>query len=228
MLKEEIESESRKIAEYFNEYWPGHADINFDRTFSLRNWATVLASIIVNHNNKNSINNFNENNKSGNNIKNINNYKNELMKTFDNKKILHIGCGYGYFLEVVKSLNGIPYGIEPYCSFPSGLDIFEGKAEDLQDNNSELAKQLANKKFDVIVAHDVFASSIIIDEENANKIILSLEPYLENNGIMVFESQNEESLLDKNNIEKLGFKAEIIEDIKNPYGKTCVQTIIRI
>ncbi|MBU90615.1 hypothetical protein CMO94_03650 [Candidatus Woesearchaeota archaeon] len=228
MLKEKIESESRKIAEHFGQFWPQYTDINFDKTFSLRNWATTLASIVLQYNNDNEKNsNIAINNNSINNEEN-NNYKKLLETIFNNKKILHIGCGYGYFLEVVKSLKGIPYGIEPYCSFPSGLDIFKGKIEDLQDNNSELTRSLADKKFDVIVAHDLFVSSIMISKEHTNEIIGSLKKYLENNGIIVFENQNEETLLDGDNIEKLGFKVEVVESIVNPYGKSCTQTIIRI
>ena len=224
MQKEQIESESREIAEYFKKYWTSYADPAFDRTFSLRNWATVMATIILHYNK-------NENNiKHNNDIKSINendNYENELKKIFKNKKILHIGCGYGYFLEVIKSLNAVPFGIEPYCSFPETLGIIKAKAEDLQDNNSELTRKLDNEKFDAIVAHDVFLFSILISKENAHKIIKSLKKYLNKKGVMVFESMNEETLLEKDEIEKLGFKAEYIGNIANPYGRICSQIIIR-
>jgi 2-polyprenyl-3-methyl-5-hydroxy-6-metoxy-1,4-benzoquinol methylase len=213
MLKQEIESESRQIMEFFDKFWPLYVNINFDKTFSLRNWTTIMAAIVLHYNKKIS------NNK-------INNYEKLLGKIFSNKKILHIGCGYGYFLEVVKSLKGIPYGIEPYCSFPSNLGIFKAKIEDLQDNDSELTKKLTGRKFDIIVAHDLFVSSIIINQDNVNKIILSLREYLENNGMMIFESQNEEALLDENDIGKFGFDVEDVEDISNPYGEICSQFLI--
>ena len=224
MEKEQIESESREIAAYFKKYWTSYVDPAFDRTFSLRNWATIMATILIN---------FNKNNKNYNNYKkNINkkednDYENKLKSIFKNKKILHIGCGYGYFLEVIKSLNAVHFGIEPYCSFPENLNITKARAEDLQDNNSELSKKLNNKKFDAIVAHDLFLFSILINKENAHKIIKSLKKYLDKNGIMVFENMNEETLLEKGEIEKLGFKAEYIDNIANPYGRICSQIIIR-
>ena len=243
MQKEQIESESKEIAEYFKKYWTSYADPAFDRTFSLRNWATIMAALVL-HYNKNS-----SNKKNNNDIKNINimeiedfqdtenrrfsrekednNYENELKSIFKNKKILHIGCGYGYFLDVIKSLNSMPFGIEPYCSFPENLNITKARAEDLQDNNSELSRKLNNEKFDAIVAHDLFLFSIIINKENAHKIIKSLKKHLNKNGIMVFENMNEETLLEKGEIEKLGFKAEHIDNIVNPYGRICSQIIIR-
>src|SRR3989338_11164802 len=168
MEKEQIESESREIAAYFKKYWTSYVDPAFDRTFSLRNWATIMATILIN---------FNKNNKNYNNYKkNINkkednDYENKLKSIFKNKKILHIGCGYGYFLEVIKSLNAVPFGIEPYCSFPENLNIIKAKAEELQDNDSELSKTLNGEKFDAIVAHDVFLFSILISKEDAHKII---------------------------------------------------------
>ncbi|MEK6876834.1 MAG: methyltransferase domain-containing protein [Nanoarchaeota archaeon] len=225
MEKGQIESQSKEIAEYFKKYWTSYADPNFDRTFSLRNWATIMATIILYYNK-------NKNNKKNNkDIKNINkkddnNYENELKKLFKNKKILHIGCGYGYFLEVIKRLNAVPFGIEPYCSFPDNLNIIKARAEDLQDNNSELSKILNGEKFDTIVAHDLFLFSILINKENAHKIIKSLKKYLNKKGVMVFESMNEETLLEKDEIEKLGFKAEYIENIANPYGRICSQVLI--
>lgn len=225
MQKEQIEAQSKEIAEYFKKYWTSYVDPNFDRTFSLRNWATIMAAL-VSHYNKNS-----SNKKNNNDIKNINkkendNYENKLKSIFKNEKILHIGCGYGYFLEVIKSLNAVPFGIEPYCSFPENLNIIKAKAEDLQDNNSELSRRLNNEKFDAIVAHDFFLFSIIINKENAHKIIKSLKKHLNKNGIMVFENMNEETLLEKDEIEKLGFKAEVIENIMNPYGNVCNQVVI--
>jgi len=216
MEREQIESESRNIAEYFQEYWTSYVDPAFDRTFSLRNWTTVLTSIVLHYNKKIS------NNK--NNIKNINNYKNKLIKTFKNKKILHIGCGYGYFLEVVKELEAIPFGIEQYLSFPENLNIIKAKIEDLQDNSSELSKSLNGEKFDAIVAHDVFVPSVI--KNDTNKIVNSLKKYLQKSGIMVFGNQNEESSLKKDTIEKYGFKVEVIENIMNPHGEICNQIMI--
>ena len=235
MEKEQIESQSKEIAEYFKNCWTVYVDPAFDRTFSLRNWATITATLVLhfndnkfnkNYNNdKKIIKNNNENNKK---IINNNKYnKNKLESIFKNKKILHIGCGYGYFLEVIKSLNAIPSGIEPYCSFPESLNIIKAKAEELQDNNSKLSKSLNGEKFDAIVAHDLFLFSIILNRENAHKIIKSLKKHLNKNGIMVFENINEETLLEKDNIEKLGFKAEYIENIANPYGRICSQIIIR-
>ena len=173
------------------------------------------------------IKNNNENNIKNINVKEDNNYENELKKIFKNKKILHIGCGYGYFLEVIKILNAVPFGIEPYCSFPENLNIMKARAEDLQDDNSELSKKLNNEKFDAIVAHDLFLFSILISKENAHKIIKSLKKYLNKKGVMVFENMNEETLLEKDEIEKLGFKAEYIDNIANPYGRICSQIIIR-
>ena len=222
MQKEQIESKSKEIAEYFKKYWTSYTDPAFDRTFSLRNWATIMATILIH---------FNKNNRNYNsyikNIKEDNDYENKLKKIFGNKKILHIGCGYGYFLEVVKSLNGMPFGIEPYCSFPENLGIIKAKAEDLQDNNSKLSRRLNNEKFDAIVAHDLFLFSILISKENAHKIIKSLKKCLNKKGVMIFENMNEETLLEKDEIEKLGFKAEYIENIVNPYGRICSQIIIR-
>jgi len=224
MQKEQIESKSKEIAEYFKKYWTSYVDPAFDRTFSLRNWATIMATILIH---------FNKNNKNYNSyIKNINkkednDYENELKKIFINKKILHIGCGYGYFLEVIKSLNAVPFGVEPYCSFPENFNITKARAEDLQDNNSKLSGKLNNEKFDAIVAHDLFLFSILISKENAHKIIKSLKKYLNKKGIMVFENMNEETLLEKDQIEKLGFKAEYIGNIVNPYGRICSQIIIR-
>jgi len=202
MQKERIESESKTIAEYFDKYWTNYTDPKFDNTFSLRNWTTIMATIVLHYN------------------------KNKLKKIFKNKKILHIGCGYGYFLEVVKNLYGIPYGIEPYLSFPSNLNIIKAKVEDLQNNDSGLSNEFNHKKFDVIFAHDVFVPSIIKD--NANIIINSLKKYLRKDGLMVFESQNEESSLKIDNIKKYGLKVKIIDNILNPYGKTCDQIIIKI
>jgi len=237
MEKEQIESESREIGEYFKKYWTSYADPAFDRTFSLINWATITATIILNYSkNKNSIKNNNDGNRNNTNKKIDNDIKNtdknddcenELKSIFKNKKILHIGCGYGYFLEVMKSLNAVPFGIEPYCSFPENLNITKARAEDLQDNNSELSKALNGKKFDAVVAHDLFLFSILISKENAHKIIKSLKKYLNKNSIMVFENMNEETLLEKGEIEKLGFKAEYIDNIANPYGRICSQIIIR-
>ncbi len=228
MQKEQIESQSKEIAEYFKKYWTSYADPAFDRTFSLRNWATIMATIILHYNkNKNNIKNNNESNKKNIDKNNNNDYENKLKKLFKNKKILHIGCGYGYFLEVIKSLNAVPFGIEPYCSFPDNLSIIKARAEDLQDNNSELSKTLNGEKFDAIVAHDLFLFSILINKENAHKIIKSLKKYLNRKGIMVFENMNEETLLEKDEIEKLGFKAEYIDNIANPYGRICSQIIIR-
>ena len=211
MEKEKIESESKSIAEYFEKYWTNYVNINFDKTFSLRNWATIMATISLH---------YNENNN-----KNYD-YENKLKSIFKNKKILHIGCGYGYFLEVIKSLNAVPFGIEPYCSFPENLNITKARAEDFQDNNSELSKTLNGEKFDAIVAHDLFLFSIILNKENAHKIIKPLKKHLNKNGIMVFENMNEETLLEKDEIEKLGFKAEYIGNIANPYGRICSQVII--
>ena len=226
MEKKQIESKSREIAEYFKKYWTSYADPAFDRTFSLRNWATIMAALVLHFNkNKNNIKNNNENNKK--NTNENDNHENELKSVFKNKKILHIGCGYGYFLEVVESLNGIPFGIEPYCSFPENLNITKARIEDLQDDNSELSRRLNNEKFDAIVAHDLFLFSIILNKENAHKIIKSLKKHLNKNGIMVFENINEETLLEKDEIEKLGFKAEYIDNIANPYGRICRQIIIR-
>src|SRR3989338_7012849 len=103
MEKEQIESKSKEVAEYFKKYWTSYADPAFDRTFSLRNWATIMAALFLHFNkNKNNIKNNNENSKKNtnkkidNDIKNINknensNYENELKKIFKNKKILHIG-----------------------------------------------------------------------------------------------------------------------------------------
>ncbi len=227
MQKEQIESQSKEIAEYFKKYWTSYADPNFDRTFSLRNWATIMAAIILHYNNKPNKKNNNENNKKNIDKSNNNDYENKLKNILKNKKILHIGCGYGYFLEVIKSLNAVPFGIEPYCSFPDNLNIIKAKAEDLQDSNSELSKTLNGKKFDAIVAHDLFLFSILISKENAHKIIKSLKKYLNKRGIMVFESMNEETLLEKDEIEKLGFKVEVIDNIANPYGRICSQIIIR-
>ena len=147
MEKEQIESESKSIARYFQKHWPDYANINFDKTFSLRNWATIMAALVL-HYNKGRFN----------------------KKIFKNKKILHIGCGYGYFLEVIKSLNAVPFGIEPYCSFPENLNIAKARVEDLQDNNSKLTKALNGEKFDAIVAHDVFVPTIIINKENAKTV----------------------------------------------------------
>jgi|SRR3989338_2665167 len=211
MEKEKIESESKSIAEYFEKYWTNYVNINFDKTFSLRNWATIMATISLH---------YNENNN-----KNYD-YENKLKSIFKNKKILHIGCGYGYFLEVIKSLNAVPFGIEPYCSFPENLNIAKARVEDLQDNNSKLTKALNGEKFDAIVAHDVFVPTIIINKENANKIIVSLKKYLNKKGVMVFENINEETLLEKDEIEKLSFKVEYIGNIANPYGRICSQIII--
>ena len=204
MEKEQIESESKIVAEYFEERWPNYANINFDKTFSLRNWATIMAALVL-HYNKGRFN----------------------KKIFKNKKILHIGCGYGYFLEVIKSLNAVPFGIEPYCSFPESLNITKARVEELQDNNSELSRILNNEKFNAIVAHDLFLFSILINKENAHKIIKSLKKYLNKKGVMVFENMNEETLLEKDEIEKLGFKAEYTDNIANPYGRICSQIIIR-
>ena len=226
MEKEQIESKSREIGEYFKKYWTSYADPAFDRTFSLRNWATILAALVLHYNN-NKFNKNDNNDKKNINEKENNDYENKLKSIFKNKKILHIGCGYGYFLEVIKSLNAVPFGIEPYCSFPENLNIIKAKAEDLQDNNSELSKILNGGKFDAIVAHDLFLFSIILNKENAHKIIKSLKKHLNKNGIMVFENINEETLLEKDEIEKLGFKAEYIENIANPYGRICSQIIIR-
>src|SRR3989338_2170652 len=208
MEKEKIESESKSIAEYFEKYWTNYVNINFDKTFSLRNWATIMATISL-HYNKNY------------------DYENKLKSIFKNKKILHIGCGYGYFLEVIKSLNAVPFGIEPYCSFPESLNITKARVEELQDNNSELSRILNNEKFNAIVAHDLFLFSILINKENAHKIIKSLKKYLNKKGVMVFENMNEETLLEKDEIEKLGFKAEYTDNIANPYGRICSQIIIR-
>lgn len=228
MQKEQIEARSKEIAEYFKKYWTSYADPAFDRTFSLRNWATIMATIILHYNkNKNNIKNNDENNKKITNDNKNDNYENEFKSIFKNKKILHIGCGYGYFLEVIKSLNAVPFGIEPYCSFPENLNITKARAEDLQDNNSELSRRLNNEKFDAIVAHDLFLFSILINKENGHKIIKSLKKYLNKKGIMVFENMNEETLLEKDEIEKLGFKAEYIDNIINPYGRICSQIIIR-
>ena len=226
MEKEQIESKSREIGEYFKKYWTSYADPAFDRTFSLRNWATILAALVLHYNN-NKFNKNDNNDKKNINEKENNDYENKLKSIFKNKKILHIGCGYGYFLEVIKSLNAVPFGIEPYCSFPESLNIIKAKAEDLQDNNSELSKILNGGKFDAIVAHDLFLFSIILNKENAHKIIKSLKKHLNKNGIMVFENMNEETLLEKDEIEKLGFKAEYIDNIANPYGRICSQIIIR-
>lgn len=227
MEKGQIESQSRNIAGYFAKHWPVYADVNFDRTFSLRNWATVLASMVLNYNKNKS------NKKYNNGIKNINkeennNYENKLKKILKNKKILHIGCGYGYFLEVIESLGAVPFGVEPYCSFPDTLNIIKAKIEDLQNNNSELSKKLKDEKFDVIVAHDLFLFSIIINKENAHKIAKSLKKYLNKKGVMVFENMNEETLLEKDEIEKLGFKVEVIDNIANPYGRICSQIVINL
>ena len=97
----------------------------------------------------------------------------------------------------------------------------------MQDNNSGLCKKLKGAKFDAIVAHDIFLFSILFSRENAHKIVKSLKKYLDSDGIMVFESLNEETLLEKNKIEKAGFEAEYIEDIANPYGRICSQVIIK-
>jgi len=226
MEKEQIESKSREIGEYFKKYWTSYADPAFDRTFSLRNWATILAALVLHYNN-NKFNKNDNNDKKNINEKENNDYENKLKSIFKNKKILHIGCGYGYFLEVIKSLNAVPFGIEPYCSFPENLNIIKAKAEDLQDNNSELSKILNGGKFDAIVAHDLFLFSIILNKENAHKIIKSLKKHLNKNGIMVFENMNGETLLEKGEIEKFGFKAEVIDNIANPYGRICSQIIIR-
>ena len=226
MEKKQIESKSREIAEYFKKYWTSYADPAFDRTFSLRNWATIMAALVL-HYNKNKHNKKNNNDIKNINEKENNDYENKLKLIFKNKKILHIGCGYGYFLEVIKSLNAVPFGIEPYCSFPENLNITKARAEDFQDNNSELSKTLNGEKFDAIVAHDLFLFSIILNKENAHKIIKPLKKHLNKNGIMVFENMNEETLLEKDEIEKLGFKAEYIGNIANPYGRICSQIIIK-
>jgi 2-polyprenyl-3-methyl-5-hydroxy-6-metoxy-1,4-benzoquinol methylase len=214
MEREQIESESKLIAEYFKKHWPLYVDVNFDRTFSLRNWTTTMATIALKYNKSK----FN---------KKSNNYQNKLKTIFKNKKFLHIGCGYGYFLEVVESLGGTPFGIEPYCSFPEGLKIVKAKIEDLQEGNSSLTRELKGEKFDIIVAHDLFLFSILIDKENAHRIVKSLKNYLNKNGIMAFENLNEELLLEKDEIEKFGFKAERMKNIMNPYGNYCEQIIIR-
>ena len=226
MEKKQIESKSREIAEYFKKYWTSYADPAFDRTFSLRNWATIMAALVL-HYNKNKHNKKNNNDIKNINEKENNDYENKLKLIFKNKKILHIGCGYRYFLEVIKSLNAVPFGIEPYCSFPENLNITKARAEDFQDNNSELSKTLNGEKFDAIVAHDLFLFSIILNKENAHKIIKPLKKHLNKNGIMVFENMNEETLLEKDEIEKLGFKAEYIGNIANPYGRICSQIIIK-
>ncbi len=234
MEREKIESESKNVAGYFKEYWPVYSDIKFDRTFSLRNWAAVLASMVLHYNNgRFNIKNTMSNNSisKNNDIKNINkknnDYEIKLKKILKNKKILHIGCGYGYFLEVIESLGGVPFGVEPYCSFPSNLNIIKAKIEDLQYNDSILSVKLKGIKFDAIVAHDLFLFSILFSKENAHKIIKSLKKHLNSNGIMVFENLNEETLLEKNKIEKLGFKVQFIENIANPYGRICSQMIIK-
>src|SRR3989338_5640970 len=105
MEKEQIELQSREIAEYFKKYWTSYVDPAFDRTFSLRNWATITATIII-HFNKN--NKYYSNYKKNINKKEGNDHENKLKNIFKNKKILHIGCGYGYFLEVIKNFNAIP------------------------------------------------------------------------------------------------------------------------
>ena len=226
MEKEQIESKSKEIAAYFKKYWTSYADPAFDRTFSLRNWATIMAALVL-HYNKNKSNKKNNNDKKNINEKENNDYEDKLKKIFKNKKILHIGCGYGYFLEVIKSLNAVPFGIEPYCSFPESFNITKARVEELQDNNSELSRILNNEKFNAIVAHDLFLFSILINKENAHKIIKSLKKYLNKKGVMVFENMNEETLLEKDEIEKLGFKAEYTDNIANPYGRICSQIIIR-
>lgn len=214
MLKKEIENESRKVAAYFEKFWPIYSSSIFDKTFSLRNWTTIMASILLY---------FNENK-----IKNFIPYENKLKTIFNNKKILHIGSGPGYFLTVIKSLGGIPYGIEPYCKFYENLNIHKNTVQDLINLNSKLSlrKDFNKNKFDVIVAHDFFVPSIIFDEINAHKVLFSLKKYLNKEGIMVFEHQNEKTLLKTNKLKKYGYDVKFVEDIINPYGKKCMQVII--
>lgn len=213
--KEEIENESREVAYYFEKFWPMHSSKLFDKTFSLRNWTTIMASLILY---------FNENK-----IKNSVLYEKKLETIFNNKKILHIGCGPGYFLNLIKNLGGIPYGIEPYCRFYEDLNIHKNIVQDLIKQNSKLSmhEDFNKNKFNAIVAHDLSVPLIMFDENNAHKVLFSLKKYLNKEGIMVFEHQNEKTLLEKNKLKKY-YDVDFIENILNPYGKKCMQVILKL
>lgn len=190
--KEDIEEESRNVADYLQKYWTIYVDPNFDRTFSLRNWTTITSTI-------------------------INHYKQPISKTFNGKKVFHIGAGPGYFLKLIKHLKGKPFGIEPYCSFEENLNI---EKETLQDYYKKKEKE----KFDIIVAHDFFVPTILHDKKKAQEIFISLYDQLLPKGIIISEHQNEETIIDINK-----FKKEKVnyENIENPYGIKCSQILLR-
>lgn len=207
MNKQQIEKEAGSVAEYFEDQWRLHASDLFDKTFTLQNWTTVMSTII----------NFYEKQKTESKY-----YEEKLIKIFHGKKILHLGCGPGYFLSVVKDLGAIPFGIEPYCTFYDKLNIKKNFAEDLTNGKLNI-----KEKFDIIVAHDLFVNTIMHEHE-ALKIIESLKKYTKKGSIIILENQHEETYLKKENLNKYYDNIEVFGEINNPYNKKAKQIIITI
>jgi len=103
-------------------------------------------------------------------------YASEIYSFFNRKKninekieIFDFGCGWGSFLQILKS---------PYCNV-SGLEIDNKKFLFAKKLGIKMYKKLPNKKFDLIIANAVFEHL-----EDIIPNVLKIKSSLKNNGIL--------------------------------------------
>ncbi|MFC1769314.1 methyltransferase domain-containing protein [Nanoarchaeota archaeon] len=90
------------VENYIKERFPLHFDINFDKTFSMRNYVEII-NILSSY------------------------YKKSLPHLFERKKVLHIGSGKGYLIDFINSCGGNCIGVDPYVPHK---DSIKKKIED--------------------------------------------------------------------------------------------------
>jgi hypothetical protein len=121
-----------------------------------------------------------------------------LLKLNNKKKVLHIGSGPGYFLQVLKDQGINAVGVEPFCVPVDGkIEVYKNQIQDILDKDSELSKKLKCKKFDAIVAHDVFTESVMFDKTVVNQVINKLK---ELNAMLILGFTNEAPLFWEENL----------------------------
>ena len=106
-----------------------------------------------------------------------------------NSKILDVGCGYGRFLNFLKSesfnnITGLEVGKEQ-CDFLKGKDI------DLIETDLMSFLSNSNEKFDLITMFDV------LEHFNKNEILIivsSLKKRLNKSGILIIQVPNGEAI----------------------------------
>ena len=96
-------------------------------------------------------------------------YKNKIKPVKKNslKSSLDIGCGNGFFVEYMRSLNYQSYGFDPSLG---KLILPEGNKNVPNISVSNISTFLPGKKFDIVTFHDVFEH--LTDHDNLLKNIL--------------------------------------------------------